>query len=504
MKPNLSEIILRAFGEDKPSLSVNFCILTKEMFCEKQCKEVCIKITQKQNLMSAKVTVSFIYQYYNSDESVFNFLLDDILKCANHTDIKYFIHKYEVKNNIIKNIKFDKQGTSVTQVTEKEYDVPDYHFDLLLAKNKWTRFFTNYAKAENAESNIIFLIQHSNGYGTRNKETSYLQNKEGFNKQISIIEDAVNKYKSISLQQINTGGDLYRLIPYSVLSEAIQSSFNGKKIDLLFLNNCFSQTLEAGLVFNKCATHLCSSQSTIPGFGPNFKEFFKYLEQAVKDNGKPAISHMAKNLVDNFKQKFSESRILEFLRKIAGNENKPDSELSGFANLHCFSINNLEKYPAILNALNTITNTPPNTDLSNAICKIRKREIDILCRDVSLDPVNELSLVDMHNLFEQILKEQPSISLPNDFLQTIKGVVIDRYFPDPFFNPPAGTEYYKIMPHGISFFLPHTIQYNGQKNQRLYSTGQLILNLIIKDIDVIEIKNTNWFNFLKFYITNTC
>lgn len=452
--------------------------------------------------MSAKITVSFIYQYYNSDEAAFNFLVDDILQCTNHSEIKYFIHKYEVKEKIIKNIKFVTQDNNIMQFTEKEYNVPDYHFDLLLAKNKWTQFFKNYVLPESAGCNIVFSIQHSNGYGIKNNNTRYVQNKEDFNAQIKIAEQAIIKYRlNIDLKN-NEGGDYYRIIPYFVLADAIKQVFETKKLDLLFLNNCYSQTFEAGLVFSKCANYLGSSQSTLPGFGVNFKEFFALLEQSVNNGQHLAIEEMAKNLTTNFKQKFAENRIVNFLRTIEGNENKTDNELSDMANLHTFSINSLEKYPALLESMNVIIETYTNAALCKAIFKVREEKLN--CQDVSLDPRNELSLIDMFNFFEQISKELSSNSLLVNFLKSLKDVVVDSYIPDIFYNPPSGKEYYKIMPHGISLFLPHSKYYNGYKNERQYSTGQLIFNLMNKNIRILEIETTKWSDLLNLLINTNC
>jgi hypothetical protein len=453
--------------------------------------------------MSAKITVSFIYQFYKSDEPAFNFLLDDILKCTNHTEIKFFIHKYEVENNIIKNIKFTKQGNNISQVTEKEYDVPDYHYDLLLAQNKWAKFLKAYGANENAEYNIAFFVQHSNGYGIRN-DHKYLQSKSEFAIQTSVIENAIALYKNKKNLNGNIETGNYRLIPYFVLADAIEEAFNTKKIDLLFLNNCYSQTFEAGLTLSKNVSYLGSSQATLPGVGPNFKELFIYLEQAVNTAGKPTIKEIANNLVQNFQKKFSEKRVLDFLRTLEGNENKSNSELSAMANQHCFSINKLEKYPEILQHLNNIAGATPNTVLQNAICKIRERETDILCRDVFLDNKNELSLIDMYNLFEELQKLQPPVPLPNNFLQAINDTIIDKYWPDTFFNPPASMKIFKIMPHGISFFMPHTIEYNGNEAERKYSIGQIILRLLNKNIDIFQIQNSEWQNLIKTYATTTC
>lgn len=449
--------------------------------------------------MSTKITVSFLYQYYEEEDKIaFQFLIDDILERVNYNEVKYFIHKYDVISGIITNIRFTKNGAGQPIFLQEKIKVSEnYHYNLILAKKQWVYFLNNNAAAEKAKVNLLFTYWHSFGPAFKNRKNMISQSALHFNIQLNMLTDNIAEYFKAE-EKIKKSHDMdLGCIPSFVLADSINEAFNSKKIDILFLCNCYSQTLENGFIFKDSVQYLASSESTISNIGPNLRSLFALMEKMAAIN--IDVNELAKDLVISYKDKFFETRIINYFK------NKSPSELlekiKYNLSLQSVCINNLDLYTGVLNFLNAFAKQIKNDkNLLSAIQGIRDDDINLPCRDVSLINKYRTGVIDGYNLFELLAGLPAFTMLSTPQIKIITSPVIHSHFPIDFFQNQLDKEF-EIKPHGISIFFPSNKKFNTA-NHRKYSTEQFFYKLTFeKKIPVFSktIMTSEWLQLLKNY-----
>jgi hypothetical protein len=262
------------------------------------------------------------------------------------------------------------------------------------------------------------------------------------------------------------------IIPLGVFKSAIEEAFIGQKIAFLYFGNCFMQTIENGFLFKDLANYMAASEAFYRPTGTDFKSIFQIM--ATENNG-DTDRKIAQSICDRIPDKTNDPRMKEIYKKDL-------SKLKGIKNEFSFSVNSLERYSDLKEAVSELgEHLTTNSKLVNLDISSTREDIRI-CRDVWETQL--LGITDLlrfcKNLEIRKEFEKRNVKAVESSIEKIKNffndkldsevksssIVVARYLPYKAFEPTkeGGTSVY---PEGVSIFFPRKKPSSGEQDQYL-------------------------------------
>ncbi len=228
-----------------------------------------------------------------------------------------------------------------------------------------------------------------------------------------------------------------QMLWFSELSEAIRDAFNGQKLDILILNNCYVQSFETGWILCDQVRYLVAPEAWFTSFGYNYEQLLKNL------NANPQITpeELLANFINEFKKKW---------KKRPGN-----LELIGISIVDLIFYNEMKRY---FDLIATILVNMSDQEI-RMIVQARQQRID----NVSNLPPDfhsgsvRVAMIDLIYFYEVLVDLFPErVDLYNnisEFSIIFRRALIGQYVGGEYIKSDAVLEK-KFNLHGVSVFLP--------------------------------------------------
>jgi len=257
------------------------------------------------------------------------------------------------------------------------------------------------------------------------------------------------------------------MLTITELKQAIQWAFDGQKIDVLVMANCFLQFFDTGYELSDCVDYLVTFE-TVMFFLDTFN--YKTILQDLGRNPDVTPETLSKNIV----QSFTDETVI----------NTPDSrnEVALFAN-------DLAWYPALARVIDQLADI-----LTEAIPEHREKILAAANKCGYISPgIPMFCLLDFQNLITHLHQEIPGL-FPNKFSNTLNtllnNVVIKSFIGKDFDD---GGNKAAIKPSGFSIYFP--------RMQGDYRTSFLDNFMDETSLSPTEfIKRFRWDLFIRHYI----
>jgi len=410
-------------------------------------------------MANVKWTVSILLQYYDEDWFAYELLKNDILAQTNYENVKYYIFKYNVIEDIIDILTIKIESERSVLYTDKQilhcqdfYDNPEKY---------WQSFFDEYAVSQDAEYNFLMTCGHGAGFGfvTRDKlPESFRINKKakkrydylkkifstgaiGFNKE-KLFEYFIKFFDEKKLTKFQERAFLtsgFHIIPIEKLTTVLQTTFK-KPIEFWYARNCYMQMFESGYILKSQVKYLVGSENFVFNLGLDYKKLFNELGD--NQHGENHLRSLANNMCTNLPLRYQNEAFLKLLKR----RKIPISGIKFISQ----SINNLHLYGLVKDVINEIA----NHFLNNKTLYITIRAVREECKDISMNPYG---IIDLVNFCKKLHPQTTDLKLREmleRFIELItneaQNVIIAKHFP---------TEVYSsarlaICPYGVSIFFP--------------------------------------------------
>lgn len=221
--------------------------------------------------------------------------------------------------------------------------------------------------------------------------------------------------------------DALPMLTATELKQAIQWAFDGQKIDILVMSNCFLQFFDTGYELSDCADYLVTFE-TIMYFNDSFN--YKNILEALATNVAITPETMAKNIVEIFAATPSHSSVSR-------------DEVSLFAN-------DLSWYPALARMVDRLAGI-----LTTAIPDHREKILLAASKCEYISPgIPMFCLLDFRNLVKNLYQEIPGL-FPESFFDTLMTildqVVVSSFIGKSFREDGSLAD---VSPSGFSIYFP--------------------------------------------------
>ncbi len=418
-------------------------------------------------------TVSILYQYYENplDQFYYNMLVEDIesfCEANPQQRVRFFLLKQEEekKNAVALTINEENKLEKVLFACSMDRFYEDYS----VAEGLWTEFLQN--AADEDCHHFLMTVGHGDGLGFCTSagldddnsghvvSSPFLPKRLQILLSLNVVNAADAKPVTENLnKRVNRGfynrriseaseEENFGMVPITVLSTAITRAFNNRKLDFIYLGNCFVQNAENGYLLKDNALYLCASEGSYYMQGTDFPRLFIMMNE---DNPPPdVLSKIAVQICDGINDKLQEPRIVNSIVI------SPHNLQLAVINFD-FSVNNLARYDAIKTATSGIGAIlmPPESRqvLYDVITAVRNDSAK--CADVNTN--NPLGIIDFCNFVEKLLAEPALPAATATSLQATLNAL--KTTNDPLVIaarlPAAGTTpHLNIFPTGFSIFFP--------------------------------------------------
>lgn len=221
--------------------------------------------------------------------------------------------------------------------------------------------------------------------------------------------------------------DALPMLTATELKQAIQWAFDGQKIDVLVMSNCFLQFFDTGYELSSCADYLVTFE-TIMYFNDSFN--YKNILETLAANVAMVPETMAKNIVDIFSATPPHSSVSR-------------DEVSLFAN-------DLSWYPALARMIDRLADI-----LTKAIPGHREKILQAATKCEYISPgIPMFCLLDFRNLVKHLHQEIPGL-LSENFFNTLM-TILDQVVVSSFIGKSFGEEgsLAAVSPSGFSIYFP--------------------------------------------------
>jgi len=291
-------------------------------------------------------------------------------------------------------------------------------------------FKKNILQKNLAQRYIIFTWDHGNGYGIFRDEQQTGDNfggQESFNGQKFFLPV---KHNTVPVPEVifpneQPAAEDDGILTMNELAAAIREAFDGRKVALLVMMNCYMQFFDTGYALREQVEYLVAPESYIHFEGYNYTFFFRRLAEAPDQCAK----ELAACLVNSFDIKFYKEEGKGIVAR---------------ANTALFA-NDLSYYDLFADKIMLLL------DRLNALLPAKKPEI-IMARSRTIAVNTALFLVDFFYLLKNLQKalgKDWEAHLLNELEELREKIVIAGYVGNEFSNQSASA-----FPGGFAMYFP--------------------------------------------------